>query len=121
LTTNVEKERRAFRRRTITTILPLANQPARDKSHRGVLTAIVAAVFLIAWFVLHAAERIMTDFGGGEVRIMNPGVGQRSGRSRGAVHPQWHRRLLRDVDPPFALTMVSERKVSGDRQSNRKY
>jgi len=37
-----------------------------DKSHRGVLTAIVAAVFLIAWFVLHAAERIMTDFGGGE-------------------------------------------------------
>jgi len=60
---------------TITTILLLTNQPARDIFHMGVLTAIVAVVFLIAWFVLYAAERIMTNLGEGKVRIMTRVLG----------------------------------------------
>jgi multiple antibiotic resistance protein len=60
---------------TITTILLLTNQPARDIFHMGVLTAIVAVIFLIAWFVLYAAERIMTNLGESKVRILTRVLG----------------------------------------------
>jgi multiple antibiotic resistance protein len=60
---------------TITTILLLTNQPARDTLYMGVLTAIVAVIFLIAWFVLYTGERIMTHLGEGKVRILTRVLG----------------------------------------------
>ena len=60
---------------TITTILLLANQQDVDMLRAGILAAIVAVVYLIAWFVLYAAERIMTRLGEGKVRIMTRVLG----------------------------------------------
>jgi MarC family membrane protein len=60
---------------TITTILLLTNQPDTDPSRRAIIAAIVAVVYLIAWSVLYAAERIMTSLGEGKVRIMTRVLG----------------------------------------------
>ena len=40
-----------------------------------VLAAIVAMVFMIAWCVLYAADRIMTRLGEGKVRILTRVLG----------------------------------------------
>lgn len=60
---------------TITTIILLTNQQDTDALRMGVLAVIVAVVYLIAWFLLYAAERIMTRLGEGKVRIMTRVLG----------------------------------------------
>jgi multiple antibiotic resistance protein len=60
---------------TITTILLLTNQQDMDILRAGMLATIVAVVYLIAWFLLYAAERIMTRLGEGKVRIMTRVLG----------------------------------------------
>jgi multiple antibiotic resistance protein len=60
---------------TITTILLLTNHPDTDPSRTAIIGPIVAVVYLIAWCVLYAAERIMTSLGEGKVRIMTRVLG----------------------------------------------
>jgi MarC family membrane protein len=60
---------------TITTILLLTNQAAADISRMGVLAVIVAVVYLIAWCILYAGERIITSLGEGKVRIITRVLG----------------------------------------------
>jgi multiple antibiotic resistance protein len=60
---------------TITTILLLTNQPDTDIARTTVLATVVALVFLIAWCVLYAADRIMARLGEGKVRIMTRVLG----------------------------------------------
>jgi multiple antibiotic resistance protein len=60
---------------TIATILLLTNRPDADIARMSILAAIVAAVFLISWFVLHAGERIMTRLAEGKVRVMTRVLG----------------------------------------------
>ena len=55
---------------TITTVLLLTNQAAGDISRLGILTAIIAVVYLIAWCVLFASDRVVTRFGEGKVHII---------------------------------------------------
>jgi multiple antibiotic resistance protein len=56
-------------------VLLLANQAALDLSRTAILVAIIAAVFLIAWCVLYAGERIMARLGEGKVRIITRVLG----------------------------------------------
>jgi len=60
---------------TITTVLLLANQAAGDISRLSILTAIIAVVYLIAWCVLYASDRIVTRFGEGKVHIITRVLG----------------------------------------------
>jgi len=61
---------------TITTVLLLTpHQPNADIARMTVLAAIVAMVFMIAWCVLYAADRIMTRLGEGKVRILTRVLG----------------------------------------------
>ncbi len=60
---------------TIATILLLTNSPDTDMLRMVVLATIVAVVFLISWFVLYGAERIMNRLGEGKVRIMTRVLG----------------------------------------------
>jgi len=60
---------------TITTVLLLTNQAAGDISRLGILTAIIAVVYLIAWCVLYASDRIVTRFGEGKVHIITRVLG----------------------------------------------
>jgi multiple antibiotic resistance protein len=60
---------------TITTVLLLTNQAALDLSRTAILVAITAVVYLIAWCVLYAGERIMARLGEGKVRIMTRVLG----------------------------------------------
>jgi multiple antibiotic resistance protein len=60
---------------TITTVLLLANQAALDLSRTAILVAIIGAVFVIAWCVLYAGERIMARLGEGKVRIITRVLG----------------------------------------------
>jgi multiple antibiotic resistance protein len=60
---------------TIATVLLLTNRPNTDALHLGILAAIVAVVFLISWFVLYAAERIMSRLGEGKVRVITRVLG----------------------------------------------
>jgi multiple antibiotic resistance protein len=60
---------------TIATILLLTNRPDADIARMSILAAIVAVVFLISWFVLHAGERIMARLGEGKVRVMTRVLG----------------------------------------------
>jgi multiple antibiotic resistance protein len=60
---------------TIASILLLTNRPDTDIARIGILAAIVAFVFLISWFVLHAGERIMNRLGEGKVRVMTRVLG----------------------------------------------
>ena len=41
----------------------------------GMLTVIIAVVYLISWCVLYAGERIMARFGEGKVRIITRVLG----------------------------------------------
>lgn len=52
------------------TVLLLTNQPNADLARMTTLGAIIALVFMIAWCVLYAADRIMTRLGEGKVCIM---------------------------------------------------
>ena len=60
---------------TITTVLLLTNQAALDTASTAILVAIIAAVYLIAWCVLYAGERIMARLGEGKVRIITRVLG----------------------------------------------
>jgi multiple antibiotic resistance protein len=60
---------------TITSILLLTNHPDTDALLMSLLTAIVAVVYLISWFVLYAGERIITRLGEGKVRIITRVLG----------------------------------------------
>jgi multiple antibiotic resistance protein len=60
---------------TITTILLLTNHPDTDRSRTAIIAPIVAVVYLLAWCVLYAAERIMASLGEGKVRIITRVLG----------------------------------------------
>ncbi len=60
---------------TIATVLLLANQAGGEIARLGILVVIIAAVYLIAWCVLYAAERIIARMGEGKVRIMTRVLG----------------------------------------------
>ena len=60
---------------TITTVLLLTNQAAGDISRLGILTAIIAIVYVIEWCVLYASDRIVTRFGEGKVHIITRVLG----------------------------------------------
>jgi multiple antibiotic resistance protein len=60
---------------TITTILLLTNQAGANISRIGILAAIVAVVYVIAWCILYAGERIITSVGEGKVRIITRVLG----------------------------------------------
>lgn len=60
---------------TIATILLLTNQAAADISRMGVLAVIVAVVYVIAWCILYAGERIIANLGEGKVRIITRVLG----------------------------------------------
>jgi multiple antibiotic resistance protein len=68
---------------TITTVLLLTNQAALDTAR----TAILAAVYLIAWCVLYTGERIMARLGEGKVRIITQVLGNRPCGPGRAVRP----------------------------------
>jgi MarC family membrane protein len=59
----------------ITTILLLSNRPDADIARMALLVVIIAAVFIISWGVLYAAERIVMQLGEGKVRIMTRVLG----------------------------------------------
>jgi multiple antibiotic resistance protein len=60
---------------TIATILLLTNQAAADISRMGLLAVIVAVVYVIAWCILYAGERIIANLGEGKVRIITRVLG----------------------------------------------
>jgi multiple antibiotic resistance protein len=60
---------------TIATVLLLTNRPDMDAARVLVLVAIIAVVFVIAWIVLYAGERIMVRLGEGKVRVMTRVLG----------------------------------------------
>jgi multiple antibiotic resistance protein len=60
---------------TITTVLLLTNQPSADIFRLGILTAIIAVVYLIGWRVLYAGDRIVTRLGEGKVHIITRVLG----------------------------------------------
>jgi len=60
---------------TITTVLLLANQAVSDVFRMVLLSMIIAAVYVISWFVLYGSERIMMRFGEGKVRILTRVLG----------------------------------------------
>lgn len=60
---------------TITTILLLTNQAVPDISRMGLLAVIVAVVYVIAWCILYAGERIIANLGEGKVRIITRVLG----------------------------------------------
>lgn len=60
---------------TITTILLLTSQVGANISRMGILAAIVAVVYIIAWCILYAGERIITSLGEGKVRIITRVLG----------------------------------------------
>jgi multiple antibiotic resistance protein len=60
---------------TITTILLLTNQASANISRIAILMAIVTVVYVIAWGILYAGERIIMTFGEGKVRIITRVLG----------------------------------------------
>jgi multiple antibiotic resistance protein len=60
---------------TITTVLLLTNQPSASVPRMAVLAVIVGVVYLIAWWVLCAGERLMARLGEGKVRIITRVLG----------------------------------------------
>jgi multiple antibiotic resistance protein len=60
---------------TITTVLLLSNQAVPYVSRMVMLVAIIALVYLIAWGVLHGAERTIARIGEGKVRILTRVLG----------------------------------------------
>jgi multiple antibiotic resistance protein len=60
---------------TITTILLLTNQASANISRIAILMAIVTVVYVIAWGILYAGERIIMTLGEGKVRIITRVLG----------------------------------------------
>lgn len=60
---------------TITTVLLLTNQAGGDLLRMGILVAVIAAVYLIAWLVLNTGERLMTHLGVGKVHTITRVLG----------------------------------------------
>lgn len=60
---------------TIATILLLADQARTDVWRLSILAAVTAAVYLMAWLVMHAAERVMLRLGKGKVHIITRVLG----------------------------------------------
>jgi multiple antibiotic resistance protein len=60
---------------TITTVLLLTNQARANFPRLGALAFIIAIVYLIAWCVLNAGERLMQRLGEGKVRIITRVLG----------------------------------------------
>jgi len=60
---------------TITTILLLTNQAGANISRLAILAVIVATVYVIAWGILYAGERIIIRLGEGKVRIITRVLG----------------------------------------------
>jgi multiple antibiotic resistance protein len=60
---------------TITTVLLLANQAGSDVRRIGRLVTVIAVVYVVAWLVLGAGERLMTRLGAGKVHIMTRVLG----------------------------------------------
>lgn len=60
---------------TITTVLLLTNQIRGDILRLGIFAAVIAGVYLIAWWVLYAGERLMARLGAGKVHIITRVLG----------------------------------------------
>jgi multiple antibiotic resistance protein len=60
---------------TITTVLLLTNQIRGDVLRLGIFAAVIAIVYLIAWWVLYAGERVMARLGAGKVHIITRVLG----------------------------------------------
>jgi multiple antibiotic resistance protein len=60
---------------TITTVLLLTNQIRGDFFRMGIFAAVIAAVYLIAWWVLYAGERLMARLGESKVHIITRVLG----------------------------------------------
>ncbi len=60
---------------TITTVLLLTNQARGDFLRMTIFATVIAAVYLISWWVLAAGERIMTRLGSGKVHIITRVLG----------------------------------------------
>lgn len=60
---------------TITTVLLLTNEIRGDLTRTTLFASIIALVYLIAWLVLGAAERLMARLGEGKVHIITRVLG----------------------------------------------
>jgi len=60
---------------TITTVLLLTNQIRGDILRLGIFAAVIAVVYLIAWWVLYAGERLMARLGESKVHIITRVLG----------------------------------------------
>jgi len=60
---------------TITTVLLLTNQIRGDFLRLGIFAAVIAVVYLIAWWVLYAGERLMARLGESKVHIITRVLG----------------------------------------------
>lgn len=60
---------------TITTVLLLTNEIRGDLTRMTLFASIIALVYLIAWLVLGAAERLMARLGEGKVHIITRVLG----------------------------------------------
>ncbi|HEX9446209.1 MAG TPA: MarC family protein [Candidatus Binatia bacterium] len=60
---------------TITTVLLLTNQIRGDLARIAVFAAVIAAVYLLAWWILYAGERVMARLGEGKVHIITRVLG----------------------------------------------
>jgi multiple antibiotic resistance protein len=60
---------------TITTVLLLTNQVRGDFLRLGIFAAVIAVVYLIAWWILYAGERVMARLGAGKVHIITRVLG----------------------------------------------
>jgi multiple antibiotic resistance protein len=60
---------------TITTVLLLTNQVRGDPLRMAIFAAVIAVVYLIAWWILYAGERVMARLGAGKVHIITRVLG----------------------------------------------
>ncbi|MGH7766320.1 MAG: MarC family protein [Candidatus Binatia bacterium] len=60
---------------TITTVLLLANQVRGELLRMGIFAAVIVLVYLIAWWILYAGERVMARLGQGKVHIITRVLG----------------------------------------------
>lgn len=60
---------------TITTVLLLTNEAAPNLPRMAILAVIIAVVYLTAWCVLYAGERLMARLGESKVRILTRVLG----------------------------------------------
>lgn len=60
---------------TITTVLLLTNEPTPNWPRMAILAGIIAVVYVIAWCVLYAGERVMVRLGESKVRIITRVLG----------------------------------------------